>query len=80
MGLTRLSVGKSIEVAFSDRKAETITEAKVILMRDGKDLEAELETRQKKPVDLAFALSRSPLGDITVTVSKLDVSKLPIGR
>lgn len=71
MGLTRLSVGKTIEVSFSDRKVETITEAKVILMRNGKDLESELTSRQKKPEDLTFTLSRTPLGDVEVLVSKV---------
>ena len=71
MALTRLSVGKSIELAFSDRQVEAITEAKVILMRDGKDLESELTSRQKKPEDLTFTLSRTPLGDVQVTVSKV---------
>lgn len=71
MALTRLSVGRSIEVAFSDRKVETITEAKVITMRDGKDLESELTSRQNKPEDLTFTLSRTPLGDVEVLVSKV---------
>lgn len=69
MALTKLSAGKSIEMAFSDRKVETITEAKVLLMRDGKDLESELISRQNKPTDLTFTLSRTPLGDVTVEVS-----------
>lgn len=75
MALTRLSVGKGIEVAFSDRKVEAITEAKVLLMRDGKDFEDELASRQKKPNDLAFTLSRTPLGDIEVTVGKVQPSR-----
>ena len=69
MALTKLSVSKGVEVAFSDRRSEIITEARVLLMRDGKDFEAELEARQKKPDDLAFTLSRTPLGDVEVTVT-----------
>ena len=79
MGLTRLSVGRGIELAFGDRKVEAISEAKAILMRDGKDLEAELDMRKKRPVDLAFTLSRTPFGDIEVTVSKID-TRVPVGR
>ena len=71
MALTKLSVGKTIEVAFSDRQVETITEAKVILMRNGKDLESELTARQKKPEYLTFTLSRTPLGDVEVLASKV---------
>ena len=71
MALTKLSVGKTIEVAFSDRQVETITEAKVILMRDGKDLGGELKARQKAPTDLTFTLSRTPLGDVEVLVEKV---------
>lgn len=69
MALTRLSVGKSIEISFDDRNVEAITEAKVILMRDGKDLETELKARQKYPDDHTFELLRTPLGDIEVTVT-----------
>ena len=69
MALTRLSVSKAIELAFDDRKIEAITEAKVLLLRDGKDLKSELAARQKLPTDLTFAFSRSPLGDIAVVVS-----------
>lgn len=75
MALTRLSVGKTIELAFSDRKVEAISEAKVLLMRDGTDLENELASRQNKPDDLSFILTRSPLGDIIVTVSKIEPTR-----
>lgn len=75
MALTRLSVGKTIELAFSDRKVEAITEAKVLLMRDGKDLENELTSRQKLPSDLKLGLSRTPLGDLEVTVAKVMPSR-----
>lgn len=75
MALTRLSVGKSIELAFGDRKVEAITEAKVLLLRDGKDLESELATRQKLPTDLTFTLSRTPLGDVEVTVEKAKLTR-----
>lgn len=71
MALTRLSVGKSIEISFGDREKETITESKVLLMRDGKDLETELTSRSKKPADLAFTLDRTLLGDLEVTVTKV---------
>ena len=70
MALTRLSVGREIQIVFDDRKSvETITEAKVMLMRDGKDLEAELEARQKKPDDHTFELSRTPLGDLQIVAT-----------
>lgn len=73
MPLTSLGVNKVIEIAFDGRKVETITEAKVLLLRDGKDLESELATRQKLPSDLTFALYRTPFGDVEVEVSKKGV-------
>ena len=75
MALTKLSVGKGIEVAFSDRRSEIVSEAKVLLIRDGKDFEAELASRQKKPDDLTFLLSRSPLGDVGVVVINVRKSR-----
>lgn len=58
MALTRLSVGKGIEVAFSDRQSTLISEAKVLLMRDGKDLESELNLRGVVLDDLAVYMQR----------------------
>lgn len=71
MALTRLSVGKSIEVAFDGRRVDRYTEAEVIVMRDGKDLEAKMKERQKFPQGYTMALSRTPLGDVQVTVSQV---------
>lgn len=69
MALTRLSVGKEIEVSFGgDRTVDKYTEAEVLLMRDGKDLEAKMKERQKYPNDHTVELSRTPLGDLEVTV------------
>ena len=75
MALSKLSVGKGIEVAFDDRRSELLSEAKVLLMRDGKDLEVKMKERQKSHDGLTFTLSRTPLGDIevTATVVKLRV-------
>lgn len=71
MALTRLSVGKEIEFSFGDRAVDRYTEADVIVMRDGKDLEAKMKERQKFPQGYTMALSRTPLGDVQVTVSQI---------
>jgi hypothetical protein len=69
MVLTRLSVSKEIEVSFGgERMVDKYTEAEVLLMRDGKDFEAKMKERQKYPNDHTFVLSRTPLGDLDVTV------------
>jgi len=72
MELTRLSVGKAIEFSFGDRTVDRYTEAEVIVMRDGKDLEAKMKERQKFPEGYSLSLSRTPLGDVAVMVSKVE--------
>ena len=70
MALTRLSVGKGIEFSFGDHVVDKYTRAEVLLMRDGKDLEAKMKERQKFPEGYTISLSRTPLGDVEVLVSK----------
>lgn len=70
MALTKLSVDRAVTVAFSDRQDVIFTEASVLLLRNGADLEAALTTRGKLPGDLTFSLSRTPFGDVGVTVTK----------
>lgn len=72
MELTRLSVGKAIEFSFGDRTVDKYTEAEVIVMRDGKDLEAKMKERQKFPEGYAMTLSRTPLGIVSVAIEKVE--------
>lgn len=69
MALTRLNVSDEIEVSFGDRAGDKYTRADVLLMRDGRDLEAKMRERQKLPDGHTFELSRTPVGDLEVTAT-----------
>lgn len=68
MALTRFSVSDEIEFSW-DRQVDKYTKAEVLLMRDGKDLEAKMKERQKFPDDHTVELLRTPLGDLEVTAT-----------
>ena len=70
MALTKLGVGRTIELGFGRQAPEVFTEAKVLLFRDGKDIEGEMALRGK-PIDAyAVYMQRDPLGQVEVIVKR----------